>query len=63
MKAGLFLLLLLLLTACASENLYEGFRAREATRDPLAPPATGSLSPSYDSYQSERARLLDPPQR
>jgi hypothetical protein len=49
-----------MLAACATENLYEGFKAREAMRDPIAQPAVAPVLPSFRDYESERARMLDP---
>ena len=48
-----------LLAACASENLYEGFKAREAARDPVAGQNVRSALPSHPDYEAERARLLN----
>ena len=48
-----------MLAACASENLYEGFKARETTRDPVAGPRSTSTLPAYRDYEAERSRLLD----
>lgn len=58
MKTAALLLLATLLTACASENIYEGLRAREAVRNPApdARPAPQS-SPSYQDYEAERKKL------
>lgn len=47
------------LAACGSENLYEGFKSREATRDPLAAESGRSALPPYAGYEAERHRLLD----
>lgn len=55
----LFWIFCAMLAACASENLYEGFKAREATRDPVAGPGTASMLPAYRAYEAERSRLLD----
>jgi hypothetical protein len=58
MRIG-FWLLCALLAACASESLYEGFKAREAMREPLAQPGTASPLPSYADYEAERTRLME----
>jgi hypothetical protein len=58
-----FWILCAMLAACASENLYEGFKTREAMRDPLAQPGGGSVLPSYQDYEAERTRLLEPARR
>ena len=55
----LFWVFCALLAACASENLYEGFKAREATRDAVAGAGTASMLPAYRAYEAERRRLLD----
>jgi hypothetical protein len=58
-----FWILCAMLAACATENLYEGFKERETMRDPLARPGGGSVLPAYQDYEAERARLLDPARR
>ena len=63
MRTVFWLLLTATLVACATENLYEGFRAREAMRDPRAPYGAASGLPSYHDYEAERNKLLDPNRR
>ena len=57
-----FWILCAMLAACASENLYEGFKAREAMRDPLADQRPASTLPAYPDYDAERRKLLEPSQ-
>jgi len=59
----IFWILCAMLAACASETLYQGFKSREATRDPLAQQGERSVLPSYQDYQNERSKLLEPPRQ
>jgi len=58
MKNVFWLLLAAMLVACASENLYEGFKARETMRDHMATgPIAPSKLPSPHHYEAERREL------
>ena len=63
MKTVFWLILTATLVACATENLYEGFKAREAMREPGAQHDAASGLPAYRDYEAERNRLLDPNRR
>lgn len=55
-----FWILCAMLAACATENLYEGFKTREAMRDPLGQQARAPALPAFQDYDAERARLVEP---
>ena len=59
MKNVLWILVAATLVACASESLYEGFKARESMRDHVTTgPVPPSPLPSSHHYEAERSKLL-----
>ena len=62
---GISVLFIAVLAGCAGGEriyggAYEGLKTREAVRNPTSEPGAASKLPSYQDYEAERKKLLEP---